>query len=132
MREASDPHGYPFSASRHLFKKSSLDPAHGSSSSAETGILSYRVIIIKLSAAVASRMLSCKEIIQVTLMGGLIHAPFFQGGEIKSPADIVMAAEIVQEGVLLRKAVYNVHLFFRRRISRVAILFQVVAMVVTL
>ena len=46
----------------------------GSSSSAEAGILSYRVIIIELSAAVASRMLSCKEIIQVTLMGWLIHA----------------------------------------------------------
>ena len=97
-----------------FFKKSSLDPAHGSSSSAETGILSYRVIIIELSAAVASRMLSCKEIIQVTLMGWLIHAPFLQGGKIKSPADIVMAAEIIQEGVLLRKAVYNVHLFFQK------------------
>ena len=47
-------------------------------------------------------------------MGWLIHVPFFQGGEIKSPADIVMAAEIIQEGVLLRKAVYNIHLFFQK------------------
>ena len=104
----------PFQLLVIFFKKSSLDPAHGSSSSAETGILSYRVIIIELSAAVASRMLSCKEIIQVTLMRWLIHAPVFQSGEIKSPADIVMAAEIIQEGVLLRKAVYNVHLFFQK------------------
>ena len=104
----------PFQLLVIFFKKSSLDPAHGSSSSAEAGILSYRVIIIELSAAVASRMLSCKEIIQVTLMGWLIHAPVFQGGEIKSPADIVMAAEIIQEGVLLRKAVYNIHLFFQK------------------
>ena len=104
----------PFQLLVIFFKKSSLDPAHGSSSSAETSILSYRVIIIELSAAVASRMLSCKEIIQVTLMGWLIHVPFFQGGEIKSPADIVMAAEIIQEGVLLRKAVYNIHLFFQK------------------
>ena len=48
----------PFQLLVIFFKKSSLDPAHGSGSSAETGILSYRVIIIELSAAVASRMLS--------------------------------------------------------------------------
>ena len=47
-------------------------------------------------------------------MRWLIHAPVFQSGEIKSPADIVMAAEIIQEGVLLRKAVYNIHLFFQK------------------
>ena len=97
-----------------FFKKSSFNSAHGSSGSAETCILGYWVIVIKLSAAVASRMLSCKEIIQVTLMRWLVHAPVFQSGKIKSPADIVMAAEIIQEGVLLWKAVYNVHLFFQK------------------
>ena len=97
-----------------FFKKCSLDSTHGSSGSTETGILSYRVIVIKLSAAVASLTFSCEEIIEVTLVSRLIHAPFFQSGEIQSPANIVMAAEIIQESILFRKAVYNIHLFFQK------------------
>ena len=97
-----------------FFKKCSLDSTHGSSGSAETGILSYRIIVIKLSAAVASRMFSCEEIVEVTLVGRLVHAPVFQSGEIQSPANVIMAAEIIQESILLRKAVYNIHLFFQK------------------
>ena len=47
-------------------------------------------------------------------MGRLVHAPVFQSGEIQSPANVIMAAEIIQESILLRKAVHNIHLFFQK------------------
>ena len=87
-----------------LLKASLLHAAHGSGGSAETGVTGHGICIVKLSTAVAVLSLSKEEIIDVLFVRTLLHAPPFQGIVIQTPADIVVAAEVVQEHILFGKA----------------------------
>ena len=47
-------------------------------------------------------------------MGHLIHAPASKTVIIQSPADIIMAPQIIQEGIFARQMVHTVKLFFQK------------------
>ena len=85
-----------------LLKSGFLDSAHRSCSSAESGISCYRILIIKDSAAVAFPCITLKIIVQIFLMGTLLNTLLFQSGIIQTPANIIMAAQIIQEYIILR------------------------------
>ena len=85
-----------------------LDTAEGCGRSAETRITEARIIVVELAAGIASPVSALQVIIDILLVRNLLDPELLQELEIKSPADIVVAAQIIQEHELLRQREYIV------------------------
>ncbi len=94
-----------------LFIQGALHTAHGSGRPAETGVLSHRIVIIQFSSAPAAFKFSGKILVQLVLH--FPHAPGPQRIIVQPPADIIMAAQIIQEQIVLRQTIYDIHLLFQ-------------------
>ena len=92
-----------------------LDTAEGSCRAAESGIAQTGIIVVELAAAVATEIAQAAQIIvQIFLVGHLFDAELFEVLIIQAPADIIMAAQIVQEGILLGQLEYGIHLMAQK------------------
>ena len=87
-----------------------LDAAKGSRRSAKAGVAQTRVVIIQLTAGVASPPFAGQVVVEVLLVGDLLLAKLAEEIIVKPPADVVVAAEVVQEDILLREREDRVHL----------------------
>ena len=93
-----------------LLKLSALNPAHGRSRTAESGIAGHRIVVVKLSPAYTACHPPGKIIIQEPLMRDLLHSPFLKRSIIQPPANVIVTSQIVQECIFLRKCIHNIHL----------------------
>ena len=87
-----------------------FDPAQRSGGAAEARVAQARIIIVELTAGIAAVALAGQIIVEILFVRDFLHAELFQVLIIKSPADIVMAAQIVQEGVVVRQLKDRLHL----------------------
>ena len=100
---------------RFIFLKSSLlNTAHGCGGSAESCISSNRILIVKHSAAVALPCKALEIVIEIFLMRTFFNTFLLKCGIVQSPANIIVAAQIIQEYVILRQTIYNIKLFFQK------------------
>ena len=100
---------------RFVFLKSRLlNTAHGCSGSAESCISSNRILIVKHSAAVALPCKALEIVIEIFLMRTFFNTFLLKCGIVQSPANIIVAAQIIQEYVILRQTIYNIKLFFQK------------------
>ena len=92
------------------FKSEALDAAQRSSCSAETGISKPWIIIVQFSSCKGVRIASGEEGVQVFFMRNLLNSGAAQKIIIKSPADVVMTAEIVLENIIAGQFSNNIKL----------------------
>ena len=96
--------------SRILLKAGFFDSAHGSGRSAEPRISGHRIGIVQLTAARAVPGIALEVVIQVLLVGALHHALLLQCRVIQSPADIIMATQVIQKYIILWQTVHDIQL----------------------
>ena len=96
------------------FKSGRFNSAHRRCCSTESRILCYRIIIIQFPATDTSFYLSCKIIIEVTLVGRLFHSPLLHGIKIKPPPDIIVTTKVIQKCILLWQTTNDIHLFLQK------------------
>ena len=82
-----------------LLKQRCLDTAERCSCAAKSGVLQPLRIIVQLAARRTPRPSPCKPIIQILLVLCLTHAKLSQKSVVQTPADIVMASEIILEQI---------------------------------
>ena len=80
-----------------------LHAAEGGGGAAEAGVAQARVVVVELTAGGAPGPLARQVVVQVLLVGHLALAELAQEVVIQAPADVVMAAQVVEEGVLPRQ-----------------------------
>ena len=95
---------------RILLKAGLFDSTHGRSCTAEAGISGHRISIVQLAAARAVSCIALEIVIQVLLMGALHHALLLQCRVIQSPADIIVATQVIQKYIILWQAVHDIQL----------------------
>ena len=93
---------------------SSLDAAQRSGRTAHTGIAESRIIIVELAAGIGSPVSALQIIIDIFLVSNFFDAELLEVIKIETPADIIMAAQIVQEYELLRKRKYRIQLMLQQ------------------
>ena len=98
-----------------LLKTGAFNAAHRGGGAAEPGVPGHRVVIVQFSPAPAAREFSGIIVVEEPLVGHFIHSLPLQERKIQPPADIVMTAEIVQEGVFPGKPADRIQLFFQQR-----------------
>ena len=81
---------------------------------AESGVSEPRIVIVKLSAGVAAENVAAEVIIEEFLVRHLLDAELAEVLIIETPADIVVAAEIIQEGILLRQREHRLKLMLQQ------------------
>ena len=91
-----------------LLVLSRLNPAERGSRAAQTRIAEARIVIVELAAGIASPVSPLQIIIDIFLVRNFLDPELFQEIKVKAPADIVVAAQIVQENELLRQREYVV------------------------
>ena len=94
-----------------LLESGALYAAHGRGRPAESGVLGYRIVVVEFAPADTVRSFTLEIIIEITLVRDLFHPPCFQRIIIKSPADVIVAPQIIEECVFPRKGADDVHLF---------------------
>ena len=95
---------------RILLKAGFFDSTHGSGRSAEPRISGHRIGIVQLTAARAVSCIALEIVIQVLLVGALHHALLLQCRIIQSPADIIMATQVIQKYIILWQTVHDIQL----------------------
>ena len=85
---------------------------------AEAGVAGHRVGVVELAARGAARHAALEVVVEVALVRNLLHAPGAERGVVEAPADVVVAAQVVEEGVLAGQAAHGVEL--RAQQARVA------------
>ena len=94
----------------------SLHAAQGCGGAAEAGVAKARVVVVQLAPAVAAGPLAGEPVIQVFLVCNLVRAKAAaQPGVIQTPADVIMAAQVVEEQKLPGQSAYGVHLMAQQR-----------------
>ena len=87
-----------------------FNTAQGSSGAAQTGITEAGIVVVELSAGVTVIAFAGQIIVEIFLVCDFFYAELPEVGIIQSPADIVMAAQIIEEGVLVRQRKNRLHL----------------------
>ena len=80
-----------------------LHAAEGGRRSAEPCVAQAGIVVVELSPARAARQASGQAVVQELLVRHLAHAEMAEEAVIEAPADVVVAAQVVEEGVFLRK-----------------------------
>ena len=93
-----------------IFVLGSLDAAQGCGCAAQTGVTQTGIVIVKLAAGIAVIALAGQVVVEVFLVGDFFHSELFEEVVIQAPADIVVAAQVVQEGVVMRQREDSFHL----------------------
>ena len=88
--------------------------AHGCSSGTESCVSCHGICIVKFTAADTAFCLTLEIIIQILFMRHFLHAPCLKGIVVQSPANVVVASEIIQECILSREGAHNIHLFSQK------------------
>ena len=88
----------------------SFNAAEGSGRSAKSCVAEAGIIVVELAACVAAECQAAQIIIEVFLVRHFGDAELLQILIVKAPADIVVAAQIVQECVLVRQRENSLHL----------------------
>ena len=88
----------------------SFNAAQRGGRAAQTGIAQAWIIIVELAAGIAVVALAGQIIVEIFLVCYFLHAESLEEIVVKAPADIVVAAQIVQEGVVVRKCEDCLHL----------------------
>ena len=89
---------------------SGLDAAEGRGRAAQAGVAQAGIIVVELAAGVAVIALAGQVIVEVFLVGDLLHAVHLEEVVVEAPADVVVAAQVVEEGVLVGKGKDRLHL----------------------
>src|SRR5699024_8752787 len=84
--------------------------AHAGGGAAEAGIAGGGVVVVQLAPADAALGAPLEEVVQVLLVGHFLHAPGAQGVVVQAPADVVVAAQVIQKDILFGQAVDAVQL----------------------
>ena len=71
--------------------------AQGCGGAAQTGIAQGGIVIVQLAPGPAAGIFSRKPVVHVFLVSDLPNAELCQPGVVQSPADIVMAAQVILE-----------------------------------
>ena len=87
-----------------------LDPAEGSCRSAESGVAQAGIVIVKLAAGVTVVALAGEIVVEVFLVRHFRDAELLEIIVVQAPADVVVAAQVVQECVLVRQRENCFHL----------------------
>ncbi len=77
------------------FIQRAFHAAHGSCCRAEPGILRNRIIIVQFTSALTVFPISGKIAVQETFVLCLLHPPALQSRIVQSPANIIMAAQVI-------------------------------------
>ncbi len=80
-----------------------LYAAKRSRRTAKTRIAETRIVIVEFSAGIASPVISLQIVVKIFLVFNLVNSELCEEIIIQPPADIVVAAEIIQESILFRK-----------------------------
>ena len=87
-----------------------LDAAQRSGRTAQAGVAQAGIVVVELSAGIAVIASAGQVVIEIFLVGDLLHAELFEEIVIEAPADIVVAAQVVEEGVLVGQGEDGLHL----------------------
>src|SRR5699024_7949342 len=87
-----------------------LDAAEGGGGAAEPGISGGGVVVVELSPGKGAGIFPGKIVIEEFFVGILLHMALLQPAVFQSPADVVMAADVVEKYVILRESGHNLRL----------------------
>ena len=87
-----------------------LNAAEGSRSAAQAGVPQTGIIVVQLAAGITVIALAGQIIIEVFLVGDFLHPELLQILIVQSPADIIVAAQIVQEDIVVGQGKDRLHL----------------------
>ena len=87
-----------------------LDTAQRSGCAAQTRVAQTGIVVVELTAGVASVALAAQIVVQIFLVRHFGDAELLEVLIVKAPADIVVAAQVVEECVLVRQREYGLHL----------------------
>ena len=80
-----------------------LDAAQRGRRASKSRVAERRIVVIEFAAGVGALPFSSKKIVQIFLVRNLLHAESAQEIVVESPADVVVAAQVIEEGVFLRE-----------------------------
>ena len=87
-----------------------LNAAQGCGGPAQAGIAEAGVIIVELTAGITVIALTGQVVIKEFLVGDLFHPELLEEFIIQAPADIIVAAQVIQEGIFVRQGKNSLHL----------------------
>ena len=106
----------PFQLEGILLIVRSLHATQRGGCAAEPGVAQARIVVVQLAPAVAAGPLAGEPVVQVLLVGNLIGSEAAaQPGIIQTPADVVVAAQVVEEQKLPGQSTHSVHLVAQQR-----------------
>ncbi len=79
---------------------SGFDPAQGRRRTAKTRVTKARIVIIELASGITAVPCTTQIVIQIFLVRDFLDAELFQEIIVKAPADIIVAAQIIEEHIL--------------------------------
>ena len=96
-----------------VLKAGRLHAAQAGGGSAQPGIPQPGVFVIQLSPGAAVEA-APEPVVEEALVGDLLHAELFKVRIVEAPADVVVAAQIVEEGVLPGKGKHRAQLVLQQ------------------
>ena len=93
-----------------LLVQRSLDSAQACGRSAQSGVSQPRIVIVQFASCIRVEQISAEIVIQELLVRDLVYAELLQKRVVQPPPDIIMAAQVIQEGILLREREYRFEL----------------------
>ena len=88
----------------------SFDTAQGGGCAAEAGVAQAGIIVVEFTAGITVIALAGQIIIEIFLVCDFFHAELLEELVVQSPADIIVAAQIVEESIVVRQGEYCLHL----------------------
>lgn len=88
-----------------------LHTAQGGGGAAQAGVPQPGVVVVELPPAVAARPLAGEPVVEVLLVGHLVGAEvLLQPGVIQPPADVVVAAQVIEKEKVPGQGAHRIHL----------------------
>ena len=88
-----------------------LQPAQGGGGATQPGVPQPGVVVVQLAPADAAGPLASEPLVQISLVGYLVSAEAgVEPGVVQAPADVIVAAQVVEEQKLLGQSAHGVQL----------------------